>query len=310
MERKINILLFYKFQKIGNPKSFAKEHLKFCKKLEVLGKVLVSEEGINGSISGTVEQTEKYKKFLKSKKGFEDIWFKEEMSNEHPFTRMFVRVKKEIIALDKPINLNKIGKHLSPKEFLELYKKNEDVIILDARNDYESKVGKFKNAITPQIKTFREFPKAVEEMKNMKNKKIVMYCTGGIRCEKASAYMIQKGFKNVMQLKGGIINFCQQYPDTVWEGRCFVFDKRLMTNINQTSPPISECELCGKLCDLYRNCKNHNCDKLVIMCLNCEKKMNACCSKKCLQEFREHCMGKSSMKQNRRMETPQDIIIN
>lgn len=301
--KKINILLFYKFQKIENPESFAKEHLKFCKKLGVLGKVLVSEEGINGSISGTTEQTKEYKKFMHSLKGFEDVFFKEELSEDHPFTRMFVRLKKEIIRFEKPVDmLNKKGKYIYPSELLELYKKEEKFTIIDVRNDYEYKAGKFKGAINPKIKTFRQFPDFVEKIKDKKEEKIIIYCTGGIRCEKAGVYMEEQGFKDVQQVHGGIINFCQQYPDTIWEGRCFVFDKRLMTNINQTSPPISECELCGELCDLYRNCKNHNCDKLVIMCLNCEKKMNACCSKKCLQEFREHCSQKAILKQGRKQE--------
>ncbi len=301
MIKDINILLFYKFQKIENPEEFVRKHLKSCKDLGVLGKVLVSKEGINGSISGTIEQTEKYKEFVHSLPGFEDVWFKEEMGSEHPFTKIFVRVKDEIIRIDKPIDIHNRGKHISPSDFLKLYESREDFIVLDARNDYEYKAGRFKGAINPNIKTFRQFPDFVEKIKDKKDKKIVMYCTGGIRCEKASAYMIEQGFKDVMQLEGGIINFCQQYPDTVWEGRCFVFDKRLMTDINQASPPITNCESCGKLCDLYRNCKNHSCDKLIIMCLDCEKKMNACCSENCLADFRKHCLEKAVRKQGRRI---------
>jgi len=127
-----------------------------------------------------------------------------------------------------------------------------------------------------------------------------MYCTGGIRCEKASAYMIEKGFKNVMQLEGGIINFCQQYPNTLWEGRCFVFDKRLISSVGQTNPPITNCIICNVRCDLYRNCRNVNCDKLVVMCLDCEKKMNGCCSEICFKEFKIQCIEKSIRKQGRR----------
>ena len=299
MERKINILLFYKFKQIENPKKFAREQLKLCKELEVFGKIFVAKEGINGSISGTIEQTEKYKKFLLSKKGFRDVIFKEEFSNEHPFKKMFVRIKDEIIRIDKKIDMKKTGKYIDPKDLLELYESGENFVILDTRNDYEWKVGKFKNAITPDIETFREFPKFVDKIKNLKDKKIVMYCTGGIRCEKASSYMIQQGFKDVHQLHGGIITFCQQFPDTIWEGRCFVFDKRLMTNINQKNLPISKCIVCEKSCDLYRNCKNPSCDKLIVMCLDCEKKMNACCSEICLDEFKEHCLEKSLRKQGR-----------
>ena len=311
---KIYILLFYKFQEIKNPEYFARKHKRICKKLGVLGKVLIAKEGINGSISGTKKQTEKYKKFLLSQKGFENIKFKEETAFEHPFTKMHIRVRKEIVGLHKKIDVNKIGKYITPKEFLELYSKydingnnknfknKESVIILDARNYYEYDLGRFKNAINPNIKTFREFPLFIEKFKKnfsekeIKNKKIVMYCTGGIRCEKASAYMKEQGFENVYQLEDGIINFCQQFPNTVWEGKCFVFDKRLMTNINQNNKPISKCINCNKVCDLYRNCKNLDCDELIILCVKCQEKLQGCCSKKCLKCFMDYARKRAFLK--------------
>jgi len=306
--RNIHILLFYKFEKIQNPERFSKEQLKFCKEIGVLGKILVAEEGINGSISGTKEQVERYKEFLRLKEGFSDIVFKEELSENHPFTKMVSRVKKEIVRIGVPVDLSKRGKRLSPKEFLNLYESGEDFILLDARNDYEYNVGRFKNAINSDIKTFRQFPKVAEKFKDKKDKKIIMYCTGGIRCEKASAYFIEQGFKDVSQLEGGIITFRQQFPDTVWNGKCFVFDKRLLTSdTDEKNPPITKCEQCGELCDLYRNCKNPSCDELVIMCLDCEKKMNACCSDKCLSEFMEHCREKSLMNQFKKKQGMMDI---
>lgn len=302
--KKIHVLLFYKFQEIENPEHFARKQKSFCKKLGVLGKILIAKEGINGSISGTEDQTEKYKKFLWLQGGFGDVKFKEETIFKHPFTRMYVRIRNEIVSLKKIVNLNKIGKYLSPKEFLELYnEKNEknNLIILDARNYYEYELGRFKNALNPNIKTFREFPKFVEKFKktigkNIKNKKIVMYCTGGIRCEKASAYMKEQGFENVYQLEGGIINFCQQFPDTFWEGRCFVFDKRLMTDLNQKNRPITKCINCKEFCDLYRNCKNVECDKLVIMCVRCQEKFKGCCSENCLKEFLKYSDKRAVLK--------------
>lgn len=303
--KKIHILLFYKFQEIKNPEYFARKQKRFCKKAGVLGKILIAREGINGSISGTKERVEKYKEFLWSLGGFEDVKFKEELAFDHPFTKMHVRIRNEIVSLNKKININKKGKYITPKEFLELYENKEadkgGVIILDARNYYEYGLGRFKNALNPNIKTFREFPKFVEEFKKIlekdkKNKKIVMYCTGGIRCEKASAYMKEQGFKNVYQLEGGIINFCQQFPNTVWEGKCFVFDKRLMTDINQNNPPITKCVNCNELCELYRNCKNVECDDLVIICVKCQEKLQGCCSKKCLKEFIDYSRKRAELK--------------
>ncbi len=295
---KLIVLLFYKFQEINDVEYFVRAHRRFCKSIEVLGKVLVAHEGINGSISGTNEQVEKYKKFVWSLKGFEDVWFKEEFVLEHPFTKMHVRIRKEIIRLNKNIDLTKKGKKITPKEFIDLYKKNENFMVLDARNYYESKLGKFKNAITSNIRSFREFPKFIKKFEKItdKKKKIVMYCTGGIRCEKASAYMKERGFENVYQLDGGIINFCQQYPNTIWEGKCFVFDKRLMTDINQKNKPITHCINCNKLCDLQRNCKNISCDELVIMCVKCQEKLHGCCSEFCKIEFEKYSIERSIRK--------------
>ena len=284
----IYILLYYKFTDIENPEKLAQEHLDFCKKLNLRGKVLLGHEGINGSVSGTKSQTEAYKSKLKSMNEFSDIVFKEEKGISHPFKKMIVKTKNEIIRLDQEVDIEKRGQYISPEEFLEIYKdkdKMENTIILDARNDYESKIGKFKSAITPEIKTFREFPKVAEQLKGNEDKNIVMYCTGGIRCEKASAYLKEKGFNKVKQLKDGIIHFCQEHPNTVWEGSCFVFDKRLTSNINQKEKAITNCEVCKSPCDLYRNCKNSKCDKLTILCQECEKKTHGCCSFSCFKIF-------------------------
>jgi|SRR3989344_6016826 len=296
------ILLFYKFVNVEDAEKFKKDHLDFCNSLGIKGKVLIAKEGINGSISGSKEQIEKYKEKLRSYPEFSDVVFKEDIGKSHVFTKMIVRVKKEVIALGKEVNFDMSGEYIEPNEFLEMCeneKIGEDFIVLDTRNDYEWKVGKFKGAVTPKIKTFREFPEFVEGFKKNKDKKIVMYCTGGIRCEKASAYMKEQGFKDVKQLHGGIVTFCKELPDSAWEGRCFVFDKRLVTERNNSKDVISNCSLCDSDCDLYRNCKNKNCDKLVLMCIDCEKKMNACCSDKCLREFREFCNEKSRVRQGR-----------
>ncbi|MDO8509222.1 MAG: rhodanese-related sulfurtransferase [Nanoarchaeota archaeon] len=281
---KIHILLYYKFTPIKNTAKFAEVHLEKCLEIGLLGKVLVANEGINGSVVGTRGQTERYKEFLRGIKGFEDVVFKEELCEFPPFKRMMVKVKKEIIRLDKKVDINNRGKYISPEEFLKLYENNEDVLILDARNEYESKVGRFKNAFTPKINSFREFPKVAKMLKDKKDKKIVMYCTGGIRCEKASAYLNQEGFKDVSQLEGGIITFCQKKPNTVWEGKCFVFDERLLSSAD-SSKVITHCVHCFADCDLYNNCKNVKCNNLINICPRCEKENSGCCSKDCLEKY-------------------------
>lgn len=300
----IHILLFYKFVPIENLEEFKMEHWKFCKDLGVLGKILIAKEGINGSISGTKEQVESYKEKLTSDSRFNDIVFKEETGLTHPFTRMIVRIRNEIVALKKEVDLSKTGDYISPRELYELYQNSvvgKDFVIIDGRNSYEYKVGRFKGAIDPGTRTFRQFPEKVKDLKKFKDKKIIMYCTGGIRCEKATAVLREEGFENVYQLKDGIINFCQQFPNTFWEGSCFVFDKRLVSSVGQEESLISECEVCGVSCDLYKNCRSVSCDRLVILCVNCQRNLNGCCSEKCLEEFRNECIEKSFRKQNRRI---------
>lgn len=286
MENEIHILLFYKFLDIENPKEVAEKHKQDCLKLGLYGRILFSEEGINGSVAGTKEKTEAYKKLMHSDSRFSDIVFKEDIGISMPFRKMIVKVKREIVTLKKKVDLKNTGKNLTPKEFLELYEKGEDMIVLDTRNNYESKVGKFKNAITPDIEKFSQFPEFVETMKDKKDKKIVMYCTGGIRCEKASAYMKQQGFKDVSQLKGGILTFGKEFPDTVWEGTCFVFDRRLVSSVNKESKPITNCDTCGVLCDLCRNCSNTTCDKMFVQCMDCKHKLIGCCSKECFEKHK------------------------
>ncbi len=299
---KVYTLLYYKFVDIEEPKGFVKRHLKMCKKLGLLGKVLVGKEGINGSVCGNKEQVERYKEELRKDPRFSDIVFKEDIGDEFTFTKMAVRVRDEIIALNKKVDLSMKAPYITPKELLEMYKNGEDFVILDARNDYEWKVGKFKNAKVLPIKTFRQFPDALEKVKDeLRGKKIITYCTGGIRCEKASALMRQEGLENVYQLQDGILNYCKELPNTNWEGKCFVFDKRLVSDVNNAGNTMSKCELCSKPCDLYRNCKNNNCDRLAIMCLACEKKMNACCCEKCLEEFRLYCLEKSVRNQGKKV---------
>lgn len=280
----IQILLFYKFTPIQNPQQFMKEHHAFCSSLGVLGKVLIGKEGINGSISGTKEQVESYKEHLRADPRFADIVFKEEQGLMHPFRKMIVRVKREIIRMDKEVDMSKAGAYIEPEQFLH---QDQDTVILDTRNDYEWKVGKFKNAVTLPIKTFREFPQAVEKLEHLKNKKIVIYCTGGIRCEKASAYMIQQGFTDVSQLHGGIITFCQEKPNTLWEGSCFVFDNRLISNVGNDSAPITSCASCGSSCDLYCNCRNVSCDNYVTLCPSCDSILQGCCSAACFEDYKK-----------------------
>ena len=304
---KLYVLLFYKFVEMKDLEYFQRIHLKLCNKIGVLGKVLIGKEGINGSVSGTKSQVEEYKKSLISDKKFSDIVFKEDEVLNHPFTKMAVRIRNEIVTFGKEVDFSKKAEYISAEELYDMYQNKEvgeDFIILDARNDYEYKVGKFKGAEHLNIKNFREFADALEKVKGIKEKKIITYCTGGIRCEKAATYMRSKGFQKVLQLKDGILDFGKKFPDTFWEGKCFVFDKRLVTPINSTDfskDTITECEICGIPCDLYKNCRNENCDRLVISCLECQEKYIGCCSESCLSELRKKFFEKSIRNHGRKV---------
>ncbi len=272
---------FYKYTNLKNPEAFQKEHIEFCNKLGIKGKVLIAKEGINGTVSGTRQQIEKYEKELSGHKEFKDIKFKRTLSDDHPFKKTIVRLRDEIVTSRFDVNYKKASKYISPSELKRMYDNKEDFIVVDARNDYESKIGKFKNAITPSIETFREFPKIIRNLKKYKTKKIILYCTGGVRCEKASAVLIKGGFWDINQLEGGILNYIEQYPDTYFKGRCFVFDNRLSIGTGNKTKDIAVCEKCHVTCSDYINCKNVKCDKLFICCDECKKQFNNTCSKRC-----------------------------
>lgn len=273
---------FYKYVNIENVDIFQIEHLEYCKALGIKGKILLANEGINGTISGTPEQVEDYENYLNSINCFSDVKFKRTKAQEHPFRKTIVRIRQEVVTSNFNVNIKNTGKHLAPKEVKQILDTEKGVILLDARNDYESNIGKFKDAITPQIKTFKDFKKILPEIDKYKNNKIIMYCTGGIRCEKASALLVENGFKDVNQIDGGIINYMQQYPDTYFEGRCFVFDDRLSIESGEKTKDISLCELCHVPSGRYINCANTKCDKMFICCEYCDTKMNHTCSKPCI----------------------------
>lgn len=296
----VYVILFYRFANIEDPEAFVADEREFCTKEGLLGKILVAKEGINGSLSGTEDSIDAYKRHLNSIPGFEDVAFKDEISSFHPFKKLIVRKKKEIIRMEQELDMSRTGNYISPEELLDMYSSGKDFLIIDTRNKYESDVGKFKNAVTLDIDSFREFPEAIGEFEDLKDKTIVTYCTGGIRCEKATAYMVSRGFTDVYQLKDGIINFCQKHPDTVWEGKCFVFDQRLISDVESGGDCIAECVRCGGASDRYQNCANVPCDDLVILCEGCSETFRGTCSDECLEEYGNNLLKKSRDRQGRK----------
>ena len=214
---------------------------------------------------------------------FSHTEFKIEPSEAHAFKKLNVRVKGEIVYSNlKNIDpTKKTGKYIEPSEFKKV-KDDEDVVIVDVRSNYEHNVGKFKNAISFDIDNFRDFPEKVKDLKKYTDKKIITYCTGGIKCEKASAYLLDQGFKNVYQLHGGIIKYGTEENGEDFDGKCYVFDNRIVVDVNKVNPTvISSCHICGTNCDRMVNCANPECNKHVPICDKCAEEMDGACSVKC-----------------------------
>ena len=229
----------YKFEQLDRLNTLIPEFQNKCDELELKGSVYLSPRGINFSISGTEANIKQYIEFMENDSRFLNIPLKRTYSETQPFRRMKVRLKKEIISLGRddidPRELT--GEYVTPQELLSMYENNEDVVVLDTRNEYETRVGLFENAVDLQLDTFRDFPKAVKQLpEEYKDKQIVMYCTGGIRCEKASAVMLKAGFTDVKQLEGGVLDYFKETGGKYWNGDCFVFDERvaLDTDLNET----------------------------------------------------------------------------
>ena len=229
----------YKFEPVENPVDLVRMYQQKCDELKLKGTMLISKNGINFSLAGTQQATDTIIAFLEEDNRFINIPLKVTYSETQPFRRMKVRLKKEIISLGrKDINPRELtGERISPQDLKNLLDNKEDVLVLDTRNEYETRVGKFENAIDLNLDTFRDFPKAIESLpEEYKDKQIVMYCTGGIRCEKASAVMMKAGFADVKQLEGGVLDYFKETGGAYWEGDCFVFDERvaLDTELNET----------------------------------------------------------------------------
>jgi UPF0176 protein len=283
---KYNTLLYYCYSTIADAEQFATGHLNFCKSLGLVGRIIVAEEGLNGTVSGMVEACKAYMNTLHADPRFAGIDFKIDEVDAPSFVKMHVRYKSEIVysGLRNPHIIDpkkKTGKHLEPKEFLEM-KDRDDVVVLDVRSNYEHSLGKFKNAVTFDIENFRDFPSKINELAQYKDKKILTYCTGGIKCEKASALLLHEGFKDVYQLHGGIIKYGKEAGGQDFEGKCYVFDNRLSVDVNKVNPVvISTCYNCGKVTDKMINCANPECNEHFTQCDECGTAMDGCCSDAC-----------------------------
>ena len=283
---KYQTLLYYCYSAIKNAEQFALDHLQFCKSLNLLGRIIVADEGLNGTVSGTEAACKTYMDTLLADPRFAKIDFKIDEVNEPSFIKMHCRYKSEIVhsGLRDPHIINpekKTGIHLEPEDFIRM-KEDDDVVILDVRSNYEHSVGRFKNAVTLDIENFRDFPEKINELAQYKNKKIITYCTGGIKCEKASALLLHEGFNEVYQLHGGIIKYGKAAGGQDFEGKCYVFDNRISVDVNSVNPMvISTCRNCGTHTSKMINCANPECNEHFTQCDDCGIKLDGACSEAC-----------------------------
>ncbi|SDC24833.1 oxygen-dependent tRNA uridine(34) hydroxylase TrhO [Shouchella lonarensis] len=288
MEKAYRVLLYYHYTTIEDPEQFAADHLAFCRSLNLKGRILIAGEGINGTVSGLKADTDVYMAAMEANSLFKDIIFKIDLTDAHAFKKMHVRPREELVTLrlhEDDIDPRQLtGTYLSPKEWKEAMLR-DDTVVIDARNDYEYDVGHFRGAVRPDIKTFRDLPDWVRENKaQFEGKKILTYCTGGIRCEKFSGWLKQEGFEDVSQLHGGIVTYGKdpEVRGDMWDGQCYVFDERLTVPINQVDPTVvGKDYFDGTPCERYVNCANPECNKQILCSEENEHRYMRGCTSAC-----------------------------
>ena len=286
------IILYYKFAPITDPEAVRLWQRVLCEKLGLRGRILISEHGINGTLGGDIEALKTYVKETKQFAVFKDTTFKWSDGSGEDFPKLSVKVRDEIVTFGAANELKVDdkgvvggGKHLKPEQVHQLVaERGEDVVFFDGRNAYEAKVGKFKNAVVPESRTTKDFLKELEGEKynDIKDKPVVTYCTGGVRCEVLTSLMKNRGFKEVYQIDGGIVKYGESYGDKgLWEGSLYVFDGRMGLKFSDKAKDIGDCAQCGGKTSNYENCANKACNDLILVCESCQQQTYC---PKCIRE--------------------------
>lgn len=291
------VILYYKFIPVADPAITMRWQRELCTRLNLKGRIILSPHGINGTLGGEIENLREYKREMNRSVIFKNITYKWSDGKSQDFPKLSVKVKSELVnfgATDEiVVNENGVvggGKHLKPEQVHALVNKyGNDVQFFDGRNAYEAKVGRFKNAVVPKTETSRDFIKELDsgQYDELKDKPLVTYCTGGVRCEVLSSLMKNRGFKDVYQLDGGIVKYAEKYADEgLWEGSLYIFDGRMNQRFSDKSIDIANCIHCGSKTSNYENCANKACNKLVLICTKCfEQDSKQFCSKECEQIY-------------------------
>ena len=281
------VILYYKFIPVADTKMTMLWQKELCVKLNLKGRIIVSMHGINGTLGGDIENLREYKREMNRSVIFKGISYKWSDGNGDEFPRLSIKVKPELVAFDKPDEIKVDekgviggGKHLKPEQVNALVaERGDDVVFFDGRNAYEAKVGRFKKALVPDTKTTRDFVTELDSGKydDIKDKPVVTYCTGGIRCEALSVLMKNRGFKEVYQMDGGIVKYGEKYGDeSLWEGSLYIFDDRMSHKFSDKAVDIGECVHCKGKTSNFENCADVSCNRLVLICKNCVDHKTLC----------------------------------
>lgn len=265
------VLLFYKYVALADPESFAAEQRALCSGLGLKGRILIAAEGINGTLAGPAEAVERYVAELRADARFADIEMKVSAGDAQTFPKLVVKVRPEIVTLGAGPLPPDLDNHLSPADWKRMIEEDPDVVLVDVRNRYESAAGKFADAVACDIEHFRELPGYLEKLDALKDRKVLMYCTGGIRCEKASALFRRRGFRQVYQLHGGIVTYQEQFGNAHWLGECFVFDQRMTVRVEDALVPIGRCAHTGRSTSRFVNCLHDPCHVLFLLAEETER---------------------------------------
>lgn len=297
------IILFYKYTHIENPETLAKEQRAVQARLELTGRTLIASEGINATLEGTTAHIEEYLRILLADPRFMTTHIKRSAGTGSAFPKCIVRVKPEIVALglgacDVDPN-TQTGIHLSPDDLHAWIHSDKEFYIVDMRNAYEQQVGHFSGSVLPPMDNFRDLPIFVESLSHLKQKIVVTVCTGGVRCEKASGFLLANGFTKVYQLDGGIVSYMERYPNEDFLGKLYVFDSRITMGFYTDDPNhavVGKCIICNKPCERFTNCADDDCHRQLIACKNCEKQEgeNFICPQGCKIKTRNNASSRKN----------------
>lgn len=293
MTSEYQVLLYYFYNTIPDPEGYRKEHVELCNRLELRGRILIGHEGINGTVSGTPVNCAAYQDYMDNHPLTRGMEWKVDEVDAHQFPRLSIKVREEIVPLGlknedfSPTQCT--GNYLTPVEWQNMMA-DKDAVIIDARNQYEWELGHFEGALLPEVDNFRELVEWVRERKDeLEGKKVMTYCTGGIRCEKFSGFLKKEGLEDVHQLHGGIVTYGKdkETKGEKWKGSCYVFDERIKVPINHTDSAevISSCHHCGERSERYMNCSWSPCNSRHFCCEKCEKSTNGYCGDACYEAY-------------------------